>query len=115
MQHSEWAQIPSEEMSPTVIRRVIHTENMTIARLQLKKGGTVAEHHHGNEQVALVLSGFLRFIIGGVPQELRAGQGVVIPPNVPHSVEVLEDTDVIDTFAPKRSDWIAGDDAYMRK
>jgi len=30
-------------------------------------------------------------------------------------VEVLEDSDVIDTFAPKRSDWINGDDAYMRK
>ena len=115
MQQYDWAQIPSEEMSPTFFRRVIHTENMTIARIHLKKGGSVAEHHHINEQVALVLSGAIRFIIAGVPQELRAGQGVVIPPNVPHSVEVLEDTDVIDTFSPKRADWIAGDDAYMRK
>ena len=115
MLHYDWAQVPSEEMSPTFFRRVIHTENMTIARIHLKKGGTVAEHHHINEQVAFVVSGAIKFIIGGVGQELRAGQCLVIPPNVPHSVEVLEDSDVIDTFAPKRSDWINGDDAYMRK
>jgi quercetin dioxygenase-like cupin family protein len=115
MRHYDWAQVPSEEMNPHLSRRVIHTEKMTIARLHLKKGGVVAEHHHINEQVAFVVSGALKFIIGGVPQELRAGECVVIPPDVPHSVEVLEDSDVIDTFAPGRADWLAGDDAYMRK
>ena len=115
MQHYDWASVPSEEMNPHLSRRVIHTQNMTIARLHLTKGGVVPEHHHINEQVAFVVSGALKFIIAGVPQELRAGQCVVLPPDVPHSVEVLEDSDVIDTFAPARADWIAGDDAYMRK
>ena len=115
MLHYDWSQVPSEEMNPHVSRRVIHTQNMTIARLSLKKGGAVAEHHHVNEQVAFVVSGALKFLIGGVPLELRSGQSVVIPPDVPHSVEILEDTDVIDTFAPGRADWLAGDDAYMRK
>jgi quercetin dioxygenase-like cupin family protein len=115
MQHYNWADVPSEEMSPTFSRRVIHTENMTIARIHLKKGGVVAEHHHVNEQVAFVLSGALQFIIAGKPLELRAGECVVIPPDVPHSVAVLEDTDVIDTFSPGRSDWLRGDDSYLRK
>src|SRR3954447_2801592 len=115
MHHFEWAKVPSEEMSPTFSRRVIHTENMTIARIHLKKGSTVAEHHHINEQVAFVVSGAIKFVVGGVVQELRAGECLVIPPDVPHRVEVLEDSDVIDTFSPKRADWIAGDDAYMRK
>ena len=115
MQHYDWAQVPSEEMNPHLSRRVIHTQNMTIARLHLKKGGIVPEHHHVNEQVALVVSGALKFTIDGADLELRSGECVVIPPDVPHSVEVLEDTEVIDTFAPARADWIAGDDAYMRK
>jgi quercetin dioxygenase-like cupin family protein len=102
-------------MNPHLSRRVIHTANMTIARLHLKKGGVVPEHHHINEQVAFVVSGALKFNIGGVFQELRSGECLVIPPDVPHSVEVLEDSDVIDTFAPGRADWLAGDDAYMRK
>ena len=115
MYHYDWAQVPSEEMNPHLSRRVIHTQNMTIARIQLKKGGEVPEHHHINEQVAFVVNGALKFIIAGVPQELRSGQCLVIPPDVPHSVEVLEDSDVIDTFAPARSDWLNGDDAYLRK
>jgi len=115
MTHYDWAQVPTERMNPQVERRVIHTENMTIARLSLKKGAVVPEHHHINEQVAFVVSGAIKFVIGGVTQELRSGQCVVIPPDVPHWVEVLEDTDVIDTFSPKRSDWIAGDDSYLRK
>jgi quercetin dioxygenase-like cupin family protein len=115
MQHYDWTQVPSEQMNPNLSRRVIHTRNMTIARLHLKGGSTVPEHHHVNEQVAFVVNGALKFVIGGVTQELRSGQCVVIPPDIPHSVEVLEDTDVIDTFSPPRADWIAGDDSYMRK
>jgi len=115
MHQYDWSQVPAEEMNPHLTRRVIHTQNMTIARIHLKKGGVVPEHHHINEQVAFVVSGALKFVIAGVPLELRDGQCVVIPPDVPHWVEVLEDSDVIDTFAPGRADWIAGDDAYMRK
>jgi quercetin dioxygenase-like cupin family protein len=115
MQHYDWAKVPSEEMSAHLSRKVVHTQNMTIARLQLKKGGIVPQHHHINEQVAFVVSGALKFVIGDATQELRSGQCVVIPPDVPHSVEVLEDSDVIDTFSPARTDWLAGDDAYLRK
>ncbi|MBS1860009.1 MAG: cupin domain-containing protein [Acidobacteria bacterium] len=110
-----WASVPAEEMNPHITRRAIHTGNMTIARLTLKKGGVVPVHHHINEQVSFVISGALKFTIGGEVKELRAGECLVIPPDVPHGVEVLEDTDVIDTFAPKRMDWITGDDAYLRK
>jgi quercetin dioxygenase-like cupin family protein len=114
-QHYDWATLPTEEMNPHLTRKVIHTQNMTIARLHLKKGGVVPEHHHINEQVAYVVSGALMFQIDGKQLELRSGECLVIPPDVPHSVEVLEDSDVIDTFAPARADWLAGDDAYMRK
>ncbi len=111
----DWAKVPAEEMNPHVTRRAIHTANMTLARLALKQGGVVPEHHHINEQVCFVISGALKFIVAGAVKELRAGECLVIPPDVPHSVEVLEDADVIDTFAPRRADWIAGDDAYLRK
>jgi hypothetical protein len=30
-------------------------------------------------------------------------------------VEALEDTLVMDVFSPPRADWIAGDDAYLRR
>jgi quercetin dioxygenase-like cupin family protein len=44
-----------------------------------------------------------------------AGQILVIPSNMPHQAEVLEDTIDLDIFDPPRADWIAGTDAYLRK
>jgi quercetin dioxygenase-like cupin family protein len=36
---------------------------------------------------------------------VRAGEVIVIPPGVPHQVEALDDTLVVDTFSPGRADW----------
>jgi unsaturated pyranuronate lyase len=111
----DWSQVPTEQLNAYVTRKAIHTEAMTIARLHIRKGGVVPEHKHVNEQVAHVETGALKFNVAGVEHVLRAGQSLVLAPMVPHSVEALEDTDVLDTFAPVREDWKNGDDAYLRK
>jgi quercetin dioxygenase-like cupin family protein len=98
-----------------VVRKVIHTGQMTIARLNLQKDAVVPEHSHVNEQVANVERGSLLFHIGGVDQVVGAGESLVIPPHVPHGVVALEDTVVTDVFTPRREDWISGDDSYLRR
>ena len=115
MTHYDWNSMPAEQLNPQVKRRAVHTANLTIARLEIAKGSIVPEHSHVNEQVATVERGALRFNIGGRELTLESGQSVAIPSNVPHSVVALEDTIVVDVFAPRRDDWLAGDDAYLRK
>ena len=110
-----WDQLPAEQMNALIVRKVIHTEQMTIARLNIQKGAVVAEHAHINEQVASVEHGALQFHIGGVDLVVSAGQSLAIPPNVPHGVVALEDSMVTDVFTPRREDWIQGDDAYLRR
>ena len=83
--------------------------------MDLRKGATVPEHSHVNEQVSMVERGALVFLIGGSEQVVRAGESLVIPPHVPHRVDALEDSAVIDLFSPARADWIRGDDAYLRR
>jgi quercetin dioxygenase-like cupin family protein len=56
----------------------------------------------------------LRFRVGDDEAIVVAGESVVVPPGVPHSVEALEVTVVLDVFVPARDDWIRGDDAYLR-
>jgi quercetin dioxygenase-like cupin family protein len=102
-------------MNALIVRKVIHTGQMTIARLNIQKDAIVPEHSHINEQVANVERGSLLFHIGGKDQVVGAGESLVIPPNVPHAVVALEDTVVTDLFTPRREDWIAGDDAYLRR
>ncbi len=111
----DWNDIPREQMNPHLVRQAIHTGQMTVARLELKAGGAVPVHAHGNEQVSMVLSGRLKFIVAGEEVIVGAGQVLELPPDVPHGVEVLEDCTVIDLFTPPRQDWISGDDAYLRK
>jgi quercetin dioxygenase-like cupin family protein len=45
---------------------------------------------------------------------LGAGELLLIPPQVPHAAEALEDTIAIDTFSPPREDWINKTDQYLR-
>lgn len=115
MTHYDWNSLPAEQLNPQVTRRAIHTQGLTIARLEIQKGAVVPEHHHVHEQVATVERGELQFSIGGQEVILRGGQSVAIPSNVPHKVTALQDTVVVDVFTPCREDWLRGDDSYLRK
>jgi quercetin dioxygenase-like cupin family protein len=111
----DWNTVPNEELNPRVQRKVIHTENLTIARISLQKYAVVPDHHHVAEQVSMVERGALKFNLAGKEITVRAGEMLHIPTEVPHSVEALEDSVAIDLFSPRREDWIRGDDSYLRR
>lgn len=110
-----WSRVEEEQLNPLMTRRVIHTEGMTIARLWLRKCALVPAHAHANEQVTMLESGSLRFVLDGQEQVLRAGDMLRIPPYASHSVEALEDSVATDLFTPPREDWQRGEDAYLRR
>ena len=124
--HARWSEIPVEPMNPLLGRQFVNGEQLTIARITLRKGAHVPLHSHINEQAASVLSGCLQFLLheqaeSGTQNQkqireviLRPGELLIIPPNVPHEVFTLEDTINLDIFSPTRHDWLTGDDAYLR-
>jgi quercetin dioxygenase-like cupin family protein len=112
--HHRWADITPEPMNPLLTRQFVSGEKGMAARIMLKKGCQVPEHSHPNEQLAMILSGALEFTVNGEKITVRAGELIVLPPNVPHSAVALEDTEDIDFFAPPRQDWLDGTDAYLR-
>jgi quercetin dioxygenase-like cupin family protein len=114
--HERLTTIPVEHLNPLLERQFVHGEQAMLARLLLRKGCIVPEHNHHNEQITYVLEGALRFTLNGNEVvTVAAGEMLVIPPNVRHSAEALEDTIDLDVFAPPRADWIQGTDAYLRK
>ena len=114
MKHHNWNAIPEEQMNPLVGRKVIHGQNITVARLRLAKGAIVPLHSHVNEQISMLESGRIRFVIDGQETIVHGGESMQIPPHAPHMVEALEDSVAVDLFSPIREDWIRGDDAYLR-
>ncbi len=115
MQHYHWEKVQTEVLNPTLSRQVIHADNITVARMQLRKGCLVPEHSHHNEQISMIEQGSAKFVIAGEERVLKAGEAVRIPPHVPHYVEAVEDCVALDLFSPRREDWIRGDDSYLRK
>ena len=114
-----WNDVPAEPMNPLLTRQLIFGEQAMLARIQLKKGCIVPRHSHPNEQLAFVAEGAMRFSVGEegsiVDHIVRTGEVLVIPGNLPHSAEALDDTLNFDIFAPPREDWLRGDDAYLRQ
>ncbi len=115
VQHLSFHTMPVEHLNPLIERQYACGEKGMLARLLLRKGCLVPLHHHENEQITYILEGALKFTLEGQEIVVRAGEVLVIPPNVPHAAEALEDTLDLDVFTPPRADWLAGTDAYLRK
>jgi quercetin dioxygenase-like cupin family protein len=113
--HHRWNDIAPEKMNDAIARQYVTGDRITVARLEMARGGIVPEHAHENEQVSLVLSGALKFMIDGREVVVRGGELLQIPGHVPHAVEVLEDSVTIDVFSPIRQDWIDKTDSYFRR
>lgn len=114
--HQRWDTMPRETVTPAIDRKFVCGERMMLAQVFLKKGAVVPQHKHENEQITWILEGALRFWIGADESEVidvRAGETLVIPSNVPHKAEALEDTLDVDVFNPPRADWINKTDAYF--
>ena len=109
-----WEDEPLEELSTGIGRRMVNGAAMTLAEITLASGAVVPLHDHPNEQIATVLSGRLRFVVGDEEREVGPGESVLIPGGVPHRVEALAEARVLDVFSPPREDWLRGDDAYLR-
>jgi quercetin dioxygenase-like cupin family protein len=113
-----WEDMGKERVTDLIDRRIIVSERMMLAHVYLKRGSIVPRHAHENEQITYVLEGALRFWIGeNEDQELvvRSGEVLVIPSNVPHKAEALEDTLDVDIFNPPRQDWLDGTDTYFHR
>ena len=115
LQHIRLQDMPVEQLNPLIDRQFVAGERSMLARIIMRKGSLVPQHSHDNEQITYVLDGALKFVIEGRELIVRGGEILVIPSNLPHSAEALEDTVDLDIFCPPREDWIRGTDAYLRK
>lgn len=64
-------------------------------------------HAHPHEQVTYIAAGRLYFFLGNERHEVQTGDLIVIPSNVPHSIQLLsESARLVDSFAPIREDFL---------
>ncbi len=117
-QHLSWDQVELETVNPQMTRRIVTGERLTVARIYFKDGFRVPLHSHEQEQVTQVISGVLRFWLGANREktlDLGPGDVVVIPSNMPHEALCIGDVEEMDTWSPRRDDWLNKTDDYLRQ
>lgn len=116
MQSYTWEAVLAEQLDDRIRRRMIVGQKAMLVRWEFKKGALAARHQHPHEQVVVMVSGRLRLAVGDDETIMGPDDMVVIPPQIPHEAEALEDTVVIDIFSPPREDFLSGDGpAYLKQ
>ncbi len=86
--------------------RSAHLQQTMLTQMKFKAGTEVPAHAHPHEQITLVIGGKLTLTVADQTATLRAGEGAVVPQNVTHSAQVLQETTAIDAWSPPREDYI---------
>ncbi|OGP63338.1 MAG: hypothetical protein A2170_11100 [Deltaproteobacteria bacterium RBG_13_53_10] len=91
-----------------VTRRVFSGKNSMMVLNELMPSAKPALHHHPHEQLTYIIEGTCRFVIGDERVEMAPGDLILIPPNIPHSLEVTSNKPVLnlDVFSPIREDYL---------
>lgn len=91
-------------------RYLAHTDNLMLAVIDFSDGPRNEPdppHSHPHEQVSYVVAGEIIFFLNDEPTQLGPGDMFTVPPNVPHSVQLLsEHVRLVDAFTPIREDFL---------
>jgi quercetin dioxygenase-like cupin family protein len=92
---------------PGITRQVLgHDPHLMLVRVTFTKGAVGYLHHHPHRQVSYVERGAFEVTLDGRTSVLREGDCYFVPPDAPHGVTALEDSALIDVFAPARQDFL---------
>jgi quercetin dioxygenase-like cupin family protein len=79
----------------TAFGSLVTGEQVEVGLLRFKAGEGAQEHAHPHEQVLFVLSGRVEMTIGGETHVLGPREVAHMPPNVPHRLFAIDDTEVL--------------------
>lgn len=92
------------------VRYLTHTENLMMVAIDFHDGPSDKAdppHSHPHEQISYVAAGKIIFFLDGEPTELGPGDMFTVPPDIPHSIQLLTGyVRLVDTFTPLREDFL---------
>ncbi|MBT3275262.1 MAG: cupin domain-containing protein [Spirochaetales bacterium] len=95
--------------SPEGIARttVAYATDTMLCHFKMKKGASIPLHHHPAAQTGYIISGKVKFKTGDGSSTFIAGPGCgyAFESEEPHGAEVLEDSEVLEVFAPMRPEY----------
>ena len=103
-----WEDLPRFPVREHISRAGFRGEEVLLVMNWLEKGMTLGLHSHPFEQIAVVLTGRMRWTVGEETFEVGAGEVLRVPPGVVHGGIPISDEVVmnLDIFCPIREDYL---------
>jgi quercetin dioxygenase-like cupin family protein len=103
-----WNTVPGIIPREGLIRKAFSGKNSMMTLNEVKPGTPPWLHSNPEEQLAYIVSGRAEFVLGDEVLTLKAGDLLVVPPHVPHSMTVIGEEPVmsIDVLSPIRKDFL---------
>ena len=96
-----------EEIEDGIKRQIMgYTDDLMLVRVFFKKGAIGYTHYHIHHQISYVESGKFEIEIDNKKKILIKGDTFTVQPHQEHGAVCLEDGILIDTFSPKRDDFL---------
>jgi quercetin dioxygenase-like cupin family protein len=73
-----------------VSKRIIQKEKGNITLFAFDAGQKLSEHTAPFDAMVQVMQGSAEIVIGGIPNQLVAGQSIIMPANISHAVNANE-------------------------
>lgn len=87
-------------------RVILDLPELMLVEFSFVRGGVGALHSHPHVQSSYIASGVFDVTIDGVTQRIAAGGGYIVPSGLVHGVVAIEAGKLIDSFAPRREDFL---------
>ena len=98
------------EVFPGAAMRSVAGEGSMVTFFTFEPGAIVPAHRHPHRQISIMIKGEAKFRLGNDERELKAGDGVVIPADVPHAVTIgPQSAEIWDFWVPVREDYLNPD------
>lgn len=82
-----------------VSRTLLRTTNLRTVLFGFAEGQELTEHTSTQQALVQILSGECEFSLRGKPHQMRAGDFLFMPPNVPHSVKATQQFSMLLTLS----------------
>ena len=87
-------------------KTLVFGEHTILAEFKLSAGKIVPLNKHSEEQTGYLVSGHILLFLDGRQHDMKPGDAWAIPIGMPHSVQILEDSVVVEIFSPVRKDYL---------
>lgn len=87
-------------------RVILDLPELMLVEFTFERGGVGPLHSHPHLQTSYVASGVFEVTIDGVTETIAAGGAYIVPSGLVHGVKALEPGTLIDSFTPRRDDFL---------